>query len=260
MIVRPELITKIKDYFDLNIYETKVWLALLSKGVASAGDIAKISKVPRSRTYDVLENLEKKGFAMAKIGKPIKYMGVKPKVILERLKRGVRNDAEEKINYLSNLKNTEEFTKLEDLYKKGSSPMKRDDLSLSLTGRTAISNHTKEILNKAKKEVIICDSAEDIASKLKLFAKTISLLRSSGIEVKIALSGEDELIKKISNTLGIKIRKINVNTKLFIIDKHEVLFYLSKDDEEENAIWISSEFFTKAFADLVELCLKSKAE
>ena len=61
MLVKQELISKVRDYFDLNIYETKVWLALLGKGVASAGEIAIISGVPRSRTYDVLESLEKRG-------------------------------------------------------------------------------------------------------------------------------------------------------------------------------------------------------
>jgi len=57
MILQQELINKIKDYFNLNVYETKVWLALLTKGIASVGEIASISKVPRSRVYDVLESL-----------------------------------------------------------------------------------------------------------------------------------------------------------------------------------------------------------
>ena len=50
MIVKPELVKQIKEYFNLNIYETKVWIALLSKGIASAGEIAELSGVPRSRT------------------------------------------------------------------------------------------------------------------------------------------------------------------------------------------------------------------
>ncbi len=91
MLVKQELVNKIKDYFGLNIYETKVWLALLGKGVASAGEIAEISKVPRSRTYDVLETLERKGFSIVKIGKPVKYIGIKPRIILERLKNWWKN-------------------------------------------------------------------------------------------------------------------------------------------------------------------------
>jgi UDP-N-acetylglucosamine 2-epimerase (non-hydrolysing) len=40
---------------------------LLSNGVSSAGEIAEISGVPRSRTYDVLEGLEKAGFVIQKL-------------------------------------------------------------------------------------------------------------------------------------------------------------------------------------------------
>src|SRR3970040_3040034 len=123
MLVKTDLINRIKDYFDLNIYETKVWLALLSKGVASAGEVAEISRVPRSRTYDVLESLEKKGFAIVKLGKPVKYLGVKPHVILEKLKNNVRQDADERIVTLSNIRSTEEFVKLEEMYKSGLDPV-----------------------------------------------------------------------------------------------------------------------------------------
>src|SRR3990170_8547014 len=135
MLVKTDLVNRIKDHFDLNLYETKVWLALLSKGVASAGEIATISRVPRSRTYDVLESLEKKGFAIIKLGKPVKYLGVKPNVILEKLKNNVRSDAEERIQVLGNIRQTEEFVKLEEIYKNGLSPIKPADLSAAIKGR-----------------------------------------------------------------------------------------------------------------------------
>ncbi len=93
MLVKQDLIKKVRDYFSLNIYEAKVWLALLRKGIASAGEIASISGVPRSRTYDVLEGLEKRGFAIVQIGKPMRYIGVKPKMIIEKLKNNVRKNA-----------------------------------------------------------------------------------------------------------------------------------------------------------------------
>lgn len=112
MLINKELINKIKDYFDLNVYETKVWLALLGKGVASAGEIAEISGVPRSRTYDVLENLEKKGFAIVKLGKPVKYIGMKPKMVLEKLRNNIRKNAEERILSLSNIKKPKNFQHL----------------------------------------------------------------------------------------------------------------------------------------------------
>ena len=264
MLVKQELINRIKDYFDLNIYETKVWLALLGKGVASAGQIAVISNVPRSRTYDVLESLEKKGFAIIKLGKPVKYLGVKPNIILEKLKNNARKDADEKIVTLSNIRSTDEFVKLEELYKGGIEPVKREDISAALKGRSNITNHLRDILQNASKEVIICTNVEEVYSKLKLFQQTLETLEKSDIKVKMALSGEEKLIKKIENVLSIKIKKVEVNAKFFIIDRREILFYISKEskdikekDKEDVAIWLNSEFFAQAFAILFEKAVGS---
>jgi len=256
MLVKQELLSKIRDYFGLNIYETKVWLALLGKGVASAGQIAQVSNVPRSRTYDVLESLEKKGFAIVKLGKPVKYIGVKPHLIIEKLKNNVKSEADEKMVSLSSIKETDEYAKLEEFYKEGLSPMKREDLSAALKGRSNISNYLKEVLRNADKEVIICTNAEDVNSKIKLFSQTVHALQKEGIDIRIALSGNEALIKKISTDFQTKIKKIDIEAKFFIVDRKEILFYLSKDqvekDKDDTAIWINSEFFAQAFAALFE--------
>ena len=259
MLIKQELINKIKDYFDLNVYETKVWLALLGKGIASAGEVARISRVPRSRTYDVLDSLEKKGFAIVKLGKPVKYIGVNPKMILEKLKNNVRKYAEEKIDNLLKIKDTDEFIKLEQLYKGGLSPVKREDISAALNGKSNISNYLREILQNAEKEVIICTNAEEIKSKTKLFQQTFDILKKENIKVKLALSGSDNLIKQIEKKFNKKIKKVNIDAKFFIIDRKEILFYLSKDaNKEDIAIWINSEFFAQAFASLFEKAMGEK--
>ena len=259
MLIKQDLINKIKDYFDLNVYETKVWLALISKGVASAGEIASLSQVPRSRAYDVLESLEKKGFAIVKIGKPVKYFGIKPKMILEKLKDRIKKDAEEKVISLLKIKETEEFTKLEELYKGGIIPVKRENISAALKGKSSISNFLKEIIREAGKEVIICTNAEEIKSKAKLFHQTFEILKKANIKIKIALSGNEFLIKEIEKIFAMKIKRINIDTKFFIVDRREILFYLSKDaNKEDIAIWINSEFFAQAFASLFEKALMEK--
>lgn len=252
-MVKQELVNKIKDYFELNIYETKVWLALLGKGSATAGEIAKISGVPRSRTYDVLESLEKKGFAIIKIGKPIKYLGVKPNMIIEKMKKDVKKNAEEKVNILSKIKNSKEYDKLQELYNEGINPIKREELSASLKGRSNISNYLREILNQAKQEVIICTHAQEMNSKLKLFKNTIESLKENNVAVLVALSGNDELINKISKELGVSVEKIDVKAKFFIVDRTQILFYLSqRDDAEDIAIWLNSSFFVNSMIAMFE--------
>jgi len=76
-------IISLRKIFDLNLYEVKVWTSLLSRGTSTAGELSNISDVPRSRTYDILESLEKKGFIVMKLGKPIKFVALKPEEVVE---------------------------------------------------------------------------------------------------------------------------------------------------------------------------------
>ena len=66
MIVKEEFLSRLRKIFDLNLYEVKVWTALLSRGTSTAGELSNISDVPRSRTYDILESLEKKALEKKK--------------------------------------------------------------------------------------------------------------------------------------------------------------------------------------------------
>jgi len=253
MLVKQELISKIKDYFNLNVYETKVWLALLAKGIASAGEVADASGVPRSRTYDVLESLEKRGFAITKLGKPVKYIGIKPRVILEKMKNDTRINADDRIKSLLKIKETDEFTQLENLYNEGIDPVKREDISAALKGRSNITNYLREIIKSAKKEVIVCTNVKDISSKAKIFQQTFEYLNKAGIKIKVALSGDEKSIKDLAKKFNMKFKQIEIDAKFFIIDKSEILFYISKDSKQDDiAIWLSSPFFAQAFATMFE--------
>jgi HTH-type transcriptional regulator, sugar sensing transcriptional regulator len=256
MIIKTDLVNKIKDYFDLNVYETKVWLALLSRGIASAGEVATLSGVPRSRTYDVLEGLEKKGFAIEKLGKPVKYLGIRPDRVLEKMKNNARKNAQERIDGLLKIKGTAEFEQLEGIYKEGINPVEREDVSASFKGKANISGQLKEMLQEADREVIISTDAEELYSKLKSFKQTLDLLKKNNINIKIALSGDEEKIKNISKEIGIKIKNSPIDSKFFIVDREQILFYISKGGDEEIAIWLNSDFFARAFAIMFEKAIK----
>jgi sugar-specific transcriptional regulator TrmB len=251
MIINPQLINQIKEYFNLNIYETKVWLALLGKGIASAGEIAEISEVPRSRTYDVLEGLEKQGFAIMKLGKPVKYIAVKPNVIIEKLKSNTIRNADEKIKILGGLKDTKEYTELEQLYRVGIQPIRHEDISGAIKGKSTIYNHIKEILENSEKEVLICTSVEEIMTKSRFYSQIFDRLNKGNIKIKIALSGEDREIKKIN-------AKFKIKAKQMKIDNDQILFIISKGNmpDEEIAVWLNAPFFTSALAYLFEEAVK----
>jgi len=63
----------------LSPYEIDTLMALLSVGSASAVDLLALCNVPRSRIYQVLNDLVSKGFASMRAGKPVVYEAVPPK-------------------------------------------------------------------------------------------------------------------------------------------------------------------------------------
>lgn len=258
MIIKQELVRQIKEYFNLNIYETKVWLALLGKGVASAGEIAEISRVPRSRTYDVLESLEKQGFAVMKLGKPVKYIAVKPEIIIEKLKSNTQKSAEEKIKTLLKLKETNEYSELEQLYNVGIQPVRHEDISGAIKGKSTIYNHIKELLENAKKEIIICTSTQELQNKSRFYSSIFDRLNKSNLKLKVALSGTDNEIKKLNNKFKIKAKKLEIDARFYIADSDQILFLISRANlpDEELAVWLNTPFFSSALTFLFNEAVK----
>jgi len=258
MIIKHELVNPIKEHFNLNIYETKVWLALLGKGIASAGEIAEMSGVPRSRTYDVLESLEKQGFALMKLGKPVKYIAVKPNVIIEKLKTNTQKSAEEKIKSIAKLKETAEYAELQHLYTNGIQPIKQEDISGAIKGKSTIYNHIKELLESAKKEVTICTSVDEVQHKSRFFSLIFDRLKNAGIKMKIAMSGNEKDVKRLNSKFKIKSKILNIDANFYIADGEQILFLISNGDspEEDIAIWLNTPFFSSALSFMFEQAVK----
>mgnify|MGYP001617518866 FL=1 len=261
MIMKQDIVNKIKEFFNLNIYETKVWVALLSKGIASAGEVAEISGVPRSRTYDVLESLEKMGFAIIKIGKPVKYIAVKPVEVIEKIKLNVLSDAKDKVDSLLNLKNTAEYGELEQLYNSGIDPIKSQEITGALRGRSNILSKLKDLIENAKKEISICTSVNDFEDKSRVLTPLLEKAIIKNIKIKLALSGELDNVKKFNAKSNIKAKFIDSNARLFMADKQEALFMITpQNSDEELSIWLNSPFFTDSISGIVDRALKSQTE
>lgn len=260
MMIKPELVKKIKTYFNLNIYETKVWLALLTRGVSSVGEISEVSGVPRSRTYDVLESLEKNGFAITKLGKPVKYMAIKPAVVIEKLKNNARREADEKVKVLTDLRGTEELAALEQLHNAGIEPVKHGDLSSAIKGKGNIYNYLKEIVENASKEVIFCIDASEISRRYKVFDQVFTRLKKSGVVIKLGLSGNDLEIRDLANKIKIKTFKMPVEAKFIIVDRNQVLMMVtnSEHEDQEVGVWINSEFFANSLATLFDVAINQR--
>jgi HTH-type transcriptional regulator, sugar sensing transcriptional regulator len=173
MIVKEEFLSKLRRYFALNLYEVKVWTALLSRGVSTAGELSDIANVPRSRSYDVLESLEKKGFVVMKLGKPIKYIAVPPQEVVERVKKNMKEEADERIDRLEKLKATDVIGELNTLHSQGIELIEPSDLSGSLRGRHNLYNHLELTIRGAEESVTLMTTAQGLIRKAEGFRPTL---------------------------------------------------------------------------------------
>jgi recombinational DNA repair protein RecR len=104
------------------------------------------------------------------------------------------------------------------------------------------------------------ENVSSLKSKTKLFLQTLEPLKDSKVKIKMALSGDSTSIKEMENKLSIKIKKTEIDSKFFIIDRKELIFYLSRNgkDVEDIAVWLNSDFFAESFASLFEKAIGEK--
>jgi HTH-type transcriptional regulator, sugar sensing transcriptional regulator len=258
-IIKTELIKKTKDYFDLNIYETKVWLALLTKGISSAGEIAEMSGVPRSRTYDVLEGLEKRGFAIEKIGKPVKYIAVKPEIIIEKLKNNTMKYAEEKVQVLEKLRDSPEYEEIQSLHNSGLEPLKNQNVSSSIKGRSNLYGQMRDIMESAGDTIHMASSSFELNSKLRMFSEVFAKLKKRNVDVKIIIPEDEDEAKKLSKKFGVPIKSKKINGRFVVVDRKEIIFTIKPNtthEDGDHAFWINSCYFTNSLAYMFELAWK----
>ena len=252
MIVKEEFLSKLRRYFDLNLYEVKLWAALLSRGVSTAGELSDIANVPRSRSYDVLESLEKKGFVVTKLGKPIKYITVAPSEVVERVKKNMRINAEEKVKRLETLKNSEILNELETLHTQGIDLVEPSELSGSLRGRHNLYNHLDLVLKNAKKSVTIMTTTQGLLRKIEGLKSTLEAIKKKGVQIRIAAPITKETKSAVKEMKGIAdIRHVNdVKARFCIVDGKDLTFMVLDDQDVhptyDVGVWVNTPFFASA--------------
>jgi sugar-specific transcriptional regulator TrmB len=262
MIVKDEFLSRLRKIFDLNLYEVKVWTALLSRGTSTAGELSNISDVPRSRTYDILESLEKKGFIVMKLGKPIKFIALKPEEVVERVKKNLVKYAQERTKRLETLKDDEVLEELNGLFTKGIKFVEPSELSGSLKGRQNLYNHLDMMIRDAEKTITIVTTAEGLNRKLEALMPVLEKSKKRGVKIRIAAPINNNNIKvarELKKVAEVKNME-NIRARFTVIDSNQIMFMLLDDEKfhpnYDIGIWINTEFFAQALEQMFELAWK----
>lgn len=259
MIVKEEFLNKLRRSFNLNIYEVKIWTALLSRGISTAGELSDISEVPRSRSYDILETLEKKGFIVMKLGKPIQYIAVPPEEVMKRVKRRVHNSADRQLELLENIKKEKVYDELQLLYKQGITFVDANTLSGAFKGRDNLYDHLEAVFKNAKKSVTIMTTADGLVRKAEALKSALRRGKTNGVKVRIAAP-----INKTSQKAAESLREVaevrnidKISARFAIVDNKNITFMVMDDKEVHESydvgIWANTPFFATALENMFNL-------
>ena len=263
MIVKEEFLNQLRQLFCLNLYEVKIWTALLSRGVSTAGELSEISDVPRSRTYDVLESLEKKGFIVMKLGKPLNYVAVEPGEVVERAKKLVNRDAKEQVKKLEGLKGGDVLNELESLFKQGIEFVEPSDLSGALRGRHNIYTHMETMIKNAKKSVYLMTSSKGLIRKSEALKSTMQALAKKGVDIRIAAPLDKDSLE-VAKEFGefAKVKAVEkMDARFCIVDEQELVFMVMDDKDVhptyDVGIWVNTPYFSAAMGNLFNMAWKN---
>ncbi len=262
MIVQKDFLNRLKD-FGLNSYESKLWIALLSRGVSTAGELSDISNVPRSRAYDVLESLEKKGFIIVKVGKPIKYLAVPPSEVIERVKKKVHEEADQRNTLLSQLKESDVLDQLNTLHTEGIKLVDPTDKSGAFRGQDKAYEHLSTMIKNAKKSVTLMTSKNGSDRKLEILGNHLRRAVKSGIDVRISVphTATKESVDAWAQIAKVKQHK-GTNARFCMVDNKELMLFLTDDEKVHKsydcAVWIEAPYFVDYFGSMFDREWKQK--
>ena len=263
MIVKEEFLSRLRKIFDLNLYEVKVWTALLSRGTSTAGELSSISDVPRSRTYDILESLEKKGFIIMKLGKPIQFIALKPEEVIERVKKNLIVIAKEKSKRLEKLKSDEVLEELTGIFSDGIKYIESTDLSGALKSRQNIYNHLDMLVREAQSTITLVTTADGLGRKLEILLPSMEKAKKRGVKIRIAapINADNKKIAKDFEKVA-EIRNVqDLSARFMLVDGEQLMFMLLNDTEVHPSydvgVWLNTEFFAQALESLFEIAWKS---
>ena len=257
MIVKDEFLSRLRKIFNLNLYEVKVWAALLSRGVSTAGELSDISGVPRSRTYDILESLDKKGFIVLKLGKPIKFIALKPTEVVERVKKNTMRNAQNMTKRLDELKGSAVLNELSSLFTQGVKYIEPTDLSGAIRGRHNIYNHLDMMIRNAQKSLVLATTEEGLNRKLEALRPALERAKRRGVSIKIAapVTAKNHKVAKDFKKIA-EVRSGKIKSRFGLVDGKEMLFMVLNDEEVhpnyDVGIWINSPFFTKSLEEIFD--------
>ncbi|MEA3199265.1 MAG: HTH-type transcriptional regulator, sugar sensing transcriptional regulator [Thermoplasmata archaeon] len=237
MATNGDRIEKMMEY-GLTEYEARTYLALLQLGVASARDVANMSRVPRTKIYSVLDDLHAKQLAEIIPERPKKYGVVPFDVYLRTFEREYKTK-------LAKIEEDKKFLMAAFASKDGSGPDKAGSFQV-LKGRKNVLNRKYEMVGRAASEILEMGT-EYSAVRMGYYMPLLKERARLGARLRLLVPVTDVNKENVDEFAQVGEVKANPakspGSVILVVDDAEVLIcHYVPDDEhlfkgEDIAIW-----------------------
>ncbi|MBW6462480.1 MAG: hypothetical protein K0B07_05545 [DPANN group archaeon] len=257
-MISSETLDALKN-IGLNLYERKLYSALIARGTSNVGELSELASVPRSRAYDVLESLSEKGFVIIKHAKPMQYVAVDPVVAIDKSKTILKDSFDRTITRMNTFSTSNFMNELSELYTGGLSLVNPSELSGSFKGNYSMNLHSNTLIKGAGKSIDIITTASGVKKLWDVHSNLFKKANKNGINIRIAApmnSDNSNEIKALSEIAEIRDLKSSEHKlpvgRMMVVDGKQVLFGLTDDskthESQDTAFWSASDHFSEHFA------------
>ncbi len=169
-----EAVTALEE-LGLTEYEARCFVALVRVSTGTAKEVSQVADVPRSRVYDTIERLDRKGLVSVQQTEPRQYKAVP----VETACRRIREDYDSRINAAENA-----LGQLEE-------PDSRDDEGMwAITRKEHVTERVVRFLEEAEETIHYLVPATEVAEREVLDA--LGAAADRGVRVSVEVPTEDD--------------------------------------------------------------------
>ena len=216
--------------FGLTEYEAKAYVSLVESGAVAASELSRIASIPYSKIYEIIGNLERKGWVELEQGRPTKYYAKAPSTALES----------SRVRFETTIRSSEAdaLQELQPLYEK-KGVQEKPDIWI-VRGQDNILK-IRETLGRTRRELMVAMPVvpDPIVS---MALPILALMREKGVNVSVMLpvTTGRETVRRLKGLVQVRTREQMFGGGI-ISDDSQIIILLGEDPEKGLTLAISSD-------------------
>lgn len=216
----------------LSEYESRTYLALLQCGLSTATEISDVADIPQSRVYDVLDDLEQKGFVTLQPGRPKKFGPIEPELAINQYVEYKRNTYEEEISRTQST--GEQF--IDELNEENFQYRQNDELDVfwSYKGKNYILGQFGDYCQSATDEIQMVMKGNSFERMVNQHKELLQTRHNHGVDIRIIVphAQVQDVVLETARDWATLHDASGIEGRFYLFDAERVLVAWKSDQED----------------------------